>query len=278
MAILYKKTRRYQEGGGTGDTDQQWQPKFIYTSAEEAAENPMLKSIRTKTDNGTSRCLGSALDAAAVCGYDYRPTISGQRQRIEAEGGEWLAPKRDNDDKVVDSWDMYDVFKGSDDVRFLYDRHSGQEWSNDYLKDLPVNTLIGIGDARNDRYMSKDYKDRRSIHTIAIIGYASDGTPIVYDTGKVYEGIPQKYLNRINYIMTHKDAQDYNTIAQLSGTGTTQQGTGEGEEENTLNAFQENYQVSNPDNVSLQNWFTTLSNIMGDEEAWVSWGKQDQEQ
>jgi len=167
------------------------EPKTTFSSLEEASGQAYLKDINLRmADTGTTRCLGSALDA---CKYDYRTALG---RSVNKHGS--IRYKGENDD-VIDAWNMLDVVRNSEDLVLLYDRERDGELNKSMLETLPENTMIGTGNANRRGYIDAD-NPQRSQHAIVTIGTLTNGRPIVYDLGKVYEGVPDKYVNQINYI------------------------------------------------------------------------------
>jgi len=174
MAILYNKH----------------EPGTAFSSIEEASNQDYLKNIRLRMpDTGTTRCLGSALDA---CPFDYRTALG---KSVNKHGS--IRYNGENDD-VIDAWNMLDVIRNSEDLVLLYDRERDGDLDQEILNTLPENVMIGTGRA-NGKYIDENNPDR-SRHAIVTIGNLVDGTPIIYDLGKIYKGIPDKYRNQINYI------------------------------------------------------------------------------
>jgi len=170
------------------------EPKTTFSSIEEAASQEYLKNIRLRMpDTGTTRCLGSALDA---CPYDYRTALG---KAVNKHGS---IRYNGEDDDVIDAWNMLDVIRNSEDLVLLYDRERDGELDQEMLSTLSENTVIGTGRA-NGKYIDENNPDR-SRHAIITIGNLTDGTPIIYDLGKVYKGVPDKYRDQINYIAMPK--------------------------------------------------------------------------
>lgn len=185
MPILYKK---FQDGGGTPP---------IYSSVEELSGKPAFKKITLKT-NGVTRCLGAGIDACKISGgHDWRQTFGKVGKYDRVKENDW----------VVDSWDVKNVAKVSNDIDLLYDREKDGDITPEMLENLPAHALIGTGDVRGKYGVRKDYPTRVSRHTIINMGWTQKGKPIIYDLGKFSEGIPEKYLNEINFIAAPKNAK-----------------------------------------------------------------------
>lgn len=193
MPILHKynKPPMFQVGG---------KQSHIYKSAKELAKDAKFKNIRLHAKSGVTRCLGSALDAGKVCGYDYRPVLHKAFK---------TAPRVLGDtDNVVDAWDMKNASNNTDDISIIYDREKDGPITEEILNNLPLYAFIGTGDARG-KYISKKNKKRISRHGIINTGFTESGKPIIYDLGKFSEGVPKKYLNEINYIAVPTANQIY---------------------------------------------------------------------
>lgn len=80
----------------------------------------------------------------------------------------------------------------------MYDRNTDGDITDETLSSLPLYSIIGTGDARGV-YTDKN-TNKRSRHTMMVIGYLEDGTPLIYDLGKIHAGLPEKYRNQVNFI------------------------------------------------------------------------------
>lgn len=199
--ILYKKISiKAQKGTGT---------KHIYNTLDDISKDPKYSKIKRLASSGTTRCVGAAHDASKICGIDYRSMVSRGYDKSFRLAGE-------NDD-IVDAWNWKDAANNTDEIDVIYDREKHDPKVLDkLLKDLPLNSFIGTGDARG-RYISKKNK-LRSRHGITVLGYLPNGAPIVYDLTKFKEGIPAKYKGKINYIAVPKGGKNTTFSTLLPST------------------------------------------------------------
>jgi len=200
--ILYKK---FQSGGTTDDINYFWDPahadaRRIFPDVA-SAEAFFKDRYKTKTQNGTWRCTGSALDA---CGYDWRANLNTNN-----------LPNIPGDDrKSLDAWDLPFAIKASPKSgAVIYDKAAGNHIEAAQLKTLPVGTLIGMHDARGSRYGIGRYPVALSRHTEAVIGYLEDGTPLLYSLGKI-RPVNQLDMNEVNYIAVPNAKKDYSYIKE----------------------------------------------------------------
>ena len=164
------------------------------------SQDPRFKTIRLRAASGVTRCLGSALDAGKVCGFDYRPVLYKNFKTAARPIGDT--------NNVIDAWDMKNATNNTEDVSIIYDRETDGPMTKEILDNLPLYAFIGTGDARG-KYVSSKNKKRISRHGIINLGFTESGKPIIYDLGKFSEGIPEKYLNEINYIAVPTENQTY---------------------------------------------------------------------
>jgi len=157
---------------------------LIFDSVEEANKSKYFRNIKTRLKDGkpvfkddlsigdissssTYRCMGSACDASANVGVNWR------------DGWEKFSPPAVNGLKGkpvvgVNSWTLVD---------FVRQHNNGvamDTFSDDTLSDLPVGTLLSYGDARG-KYISAEYSKPMARHTMSVVGYLKDGTPLVFD-------------------------------------------------------------------------------------------------
>ena len=85
-----------------------------------------------------------------------------------------------------------------EDTKFVYDRNTDGDMTDETLASLPLYSIIGTGDARGV-YTDKN-TNKRSRHAMMVVGYLEDGTPLIYDLGKIHAGLPKKYRNQVNFI------------------------------------------------------------------------------
>ena len=192
MAILI---RRYTTGGKDSD------PKYVFKSAEEAAADPRLSGIQTVTTSSTTgkpigRCTGSAMDALTNIGCDYRAPL--ERQRLEH-----MPTWTNRNDGVIDAWDIEQVMEHTPEMEFQYRRSEANGPTEVDIHNIPVGSMIGTGNA-SGVYLDEG-NDRTSRHIMAVIGHMEDGTPLIYDSGKIHEGLPEKYHNEINFIANKRN-------------------------------------------------------------------------
>jgi hypothetical protein len=194
MAILFRK---YQYGGGTPP---------IYDTPEDLKKSFDFSKIRKKAPSGNTRCLGMGLDAAKVCGFDFRSVLYNKGANTSVTQLPW-----DDKEGVVDSWNMKEASYNSEDLEVIYDREKDGPISEEMLKNLPMYAMIGTGDARKGKkkYISPSYEKRVSRHSIINLGFTPEGDPIIYDMGDVSAGIPKKYTGEINFIAAPKKDRVY---------------------------------------------------------------------
>ncbi len=189
MAILYKKPIKAQAGS------------YIYESVNDLAKDPRFKDINLYSKSGVTRCLGSALDAGKVCGYDYRPVFG--------KSFPTAARVKGDNDNVVDAWDVLNAANNTDELEVIYDRARDGAITEGRLKRIPLHALIGTGNVAGKYGVSADIEGIVSSHALINLGYNEKGEPLIYDRGKITAGIQAKYLNSINYILVPKGKHTY---------------------------------------------------------------------
>jgi len=197
MSVLYKKPIKAQNG------------KYIFNSIEDIYKlYPELHDIQARNPGSKmTRCVGSAHDASKICGIDYRSLVAraydDKTMRLPGEN-----------DAIVDAWNWKDAANNTDDIEVLYDRErDGPEILQELLANLPLHAFIGTGNAGKKGYVDKS-DNIRSSHGIFHMGYLPDGTNLIYDLTKIKKGIPDSYLNNINYIAIPKGG-GYKTFTSM---------------------------------------------------------------
>jgi hypothetical protein len=193
-------SRKFQDGGQTNQVQQ-----YVFKSIKELLDyKPSIAKIPIKSDKGNYICLGAALNCNIELGHNYRTEL----YRRKGKGPEIVIGDKDN---TVDSWNMLAAAYNSDDMEVLYDRYRDGEISQEMLDNLPVHALIGTGDARGHFGISTENPNILSRHTITVPGFMENGKPIIYDLGKLTQGIdPEKYKkNNINFVVAPKSKRIY---------------------------------------------------------------------
>jgi hypothetical protein len=196
MPIIYKKPIKAQDGRKIS---------CLYNTAEEARNDPRLANIRTMGKNYT-RCLGSALDASKNLGFNWNNILAqyyiNHGYRPDRPG------ERAGDKGIIDSWNVYDVLKDYPNLASLdYDIARGDKWNDDVINKAKRFSLILAKDARG-KYTSKS-DDIRAAHTMMVIGYLKNGTPLIYDLGKIHEGLPKKYEGKVLRIFSPVNGEGF---------------------------------------------------------------------
>lgn len=180
--------RRYQAGGSFDAMS------CVYESPKQLQDKLSGIPLRNKK-TGTTRCFGTVLDAADKSGYYMRGVLERLPKGLPRVIGD--------NDNVVDSWNFLDAAYLSDELEVIYDADRDGPLDKEMLTKLPLFAVLGAGDARG-KYVSKENPKKLSRHTIGNMGYTNDGKPLIYDLGKISVGVPDKYINDINFIVVPK--------------------------------------------------------------------------
>ena len=90
--------------------------------------------------------------------------------------------------RSIDSWELYNVYKNTDAGTILWDKKlQGQfEATPETWKNVPVGAIVTQGSTRMGGWGNiTSAEDESSSHTTTVIGFAKDGTPLVYDSGHI---------------------------------------------------------------------------------------------
>jgi len=113
--------------------------------------------------------------------------------------------------KSIDSWELYNIYKNTDAGTVLWDKSvNGQfEATPEMWKNIPVGAVITQGSTRGSGNITSA-DDENSSHTTTVIGFAKDGTPLVYDNGQIHKLGGTTWTNyKINDIFVPKGNEDF---------------------------------------------------------------------
>lgn len=113
--------------------------------------------------------------------------------------------------KSIDSWELYNIYKNTDAGTILWDKSvDGQfEVTPEMWKNIPVGAVITQGNTRGKYGNITSAEDENSSHTTTVIGFHKDGTPLVYDNGKIHKLGDTTWDNyKINDIFVPKGNED----------------------------------------------------------------------
>jgi hypothetical protein len=157
--------------------------RSVYGSLAEANSDPRNARVKLRTASGSPRCAGSAMDN---CIYDWRGNMTKKFTEEKVIG----------DHAGTDSWNMRDHMIKSGAGKLYWSADSGIPLTEELIKAIPLNSLIGSRDARGMYGVSGSNPHKLSRHYKSVVGWDEEtGTPLLRDWS---HGIVEGTLEQIN--------------------------------------------------------------------------------
>jgi hypothetical protein len=196
------KINKFAEGGPTDPPKKSKQinyNEFMFDTSKNKSPRQVRKQKKTMNqfanlhDNSNKSCIAGALN----CNTDLiapKLGVKPVRELIDSLGDKWTKHKKKSfsnksndyvENNSIDAWEIHDVLRkekiGTDfftaDANTKYNKSIPADLD---LSTIPIGAIIGKGESQGTYTEEKGNR-----HGFTVVGYDTDGTPMVYDYGKL---------------------------------------------------------------------------------------------